>query len=195
MRRDRLPMCDPCHTTTTVAHFLLLDWIWKSATSTSKVYRPQKAFIWVVWCVNMRLNIFAIQETHTTSHLNLLNRGKLPGFMATFMASQRTSEILWRACTKLHRRVGLCPKFYAWVHNQCSTAFHGLHNRHIIRQFLRPYTLIIEATTRHAVNEHIQKRKLVRTFFDSVQRQVCLWMQQTRHQWSSLQITEISTVY
>jgi exonuclease III len=26
------------------------------------------------------IDIFAIQETHTTSDLNLLNRGKLPGF-------------------------------------------------------------------------------------------------------------------
>jgi hypothetical protein len=57
---------------------LLLDWIWKSTTSTLKAYRSQKAIIWVVWCV--RFDIVAIQETHTTSDLNLLNRGKLPGF-------------------------------------------------------------------------------------------------------------------
>jgi hypothetical protein len=46
------------------------------------------------------IDIVAIQETHTNSDLNLLNRGKLPGFklvgaiQSTFMASQCTSEIL-----------------------------------------------------------------------------------------------------
>jgi hypothetical protein len=38
--------------------------------------------------------IVFIEKTHTTSDLNLLNRGKL--LPATFMASQRTSEILKR---------------------------------------------------------------------------------------------------
>jgi hypothetical protein len=45
---------------------VLLVWIWKSATSTSNAYRPQKAIIWVFWCVNMKIDIVAIQETHTT---------------------------------------------------------------------------------------------------------------------------------
>jgi hypothetical protein len=47
------------------------------------------------------IDIVAIQETYTTSHLHLLNRGKLPGFKLigaihsnVHIASQSWSEIL-----------------------------------------------------------------------------------------------------